>query len=220
MNRYFGRPTGWTDVNLSDYIYIDDYNCVEKVQVKYSPVHITSSAQTIKVHAPLSESRFDQIRETAQDIGMKVNAGKTQLLCISGRSDSIVTTHIKNEGQMIESGSSLKILGFYFGTKPGVEEHVANIEKKFRSRIWSLRFLKRARLSNTQLSKLYQGVLRPVIEYCCPTYHSMLTEGQSDRLEKLQKRALKTIYGWNNTYEKLLDISGIQRLEERRRELF
>ena len=40
----------------------------------------------------------------------------------------------------------------------------------------------------------YTSVIRTVLEYACPVWHSSLTTGQSDMLESLQKRALRIIY--------------------------
>ena len=62
--------------------------------------------------------------------------------------------------------------------------------------------------------------MRPVVEYCSNAYHSLLTKDQSDRLERLQARALKTIYGWDLSYAKILEITGQQTLEERRKNNF
>ena len=47
----------------------------------------------------------------------------------------------------------------------------------------------------------------------------MLTGEMSDRLEDLQKKALKTIYGWDVSYADLLEISGLSTLKERREEI-
>jgi len=38
------------------------------------------------------------------------------------------------------------------------------------------------------------SVIRTVLEYACPVWHSSLTTGQSDMLESLQKQALRIIY--------------------------
>ena len=38
--------------------------------------------------------------------------------------------------------------------------------------------------------------------------------------EKIKKRALPTIYGYDLTYQQLLEISGLPRLEERREKAF
>ena len=57
------------------------------------------------------------------------------------------------------------------------------------------------------------------IDYCAVTYHPMLTKDQSDRLEKLQSRALKSIYGWDKSYEKVRELSGLKLLSERREKM-
>jgi hypothetical protein len=41
----------------------------------------------------------------------------------------------------------------------------------------------------------YVHVIRPVLEYACPVWHSGLTTEQTDLLENVQKRALRIIYG-------------------------
>ena len=40
----------------------------------------------------------------------------------------------------------------------------------------------------------YTAIIRPVLEYACPVWHSGLTAGQSKAIENIQKRALRTIY--------------------------
>ena len=37
-------------------------------------------------------------------------------------------------------------------------------------------------------------MIRPILEYACPVWHAGLTKGESDIIEKIQKRALKIIY--------------------------
>ena len=63
-------------------------------------------------------------------------------------------------------------------------------------------------------------MLRPIIEFCSPVYHPLLSKEQSDNLERLQKLALKIIIGFNYTYVELLEIAEIKSLEERRKEAF
>ena len=123
---------------------------------------------------------------------MKINQKKTQLLCISGRNDSTVNTYVRaTTGDIIKSSDTLKILGFTFGTDPTPEAHIKKVEESFRKKIWTLRYLKKAKLDNSDIRDVYCSVIRAGIDYCGPTYHSMLTQGISDRLENLQCRALK-----------------------------
>ena len=59
-------------------------------------------------------------------------------------------------------------------------------------------------------------MLRPLIEFCSPVYHSLLSEEQSMRLEGLQKMALQIILGFGLNYCGLLDKANLKTLKERR----
>ena len=62
-------------------------------------------------------------------------------------------------------------------------------------------------------------VIRPVIKYVLQVYHFGLTSAQSDKLEGLQRRSLKIIFGFHWSYESLLEQSGLELLSERRYKL-
>ena len=61
-------------------------------------------------------------------------------------------------------------------------------------------------------------MLRPLLEYCAVVFSSMLIADLSEKLERQQKIALKIIYGFDNSYEQLLDLAGIKTLAFRREE--
>ena len=61
-----------------------------------------------------------------------------------------------------------------------------------------VKLLKRAAMSTVDLLRYYESVIRPVAEYACVVWHSSLTKDQSARLESIQRRALKLIYGRDN----------------------
>ena len=56
------------------------------------------------------------------------------------------------------------------------------------------------------------------MEYSAVVYHSMLTKEQTEYIERQQCRALKNIYGNDISHAKLLQLSGVPRLEQRRQE--
>ena len=131
-----------------------------------------------------------------------------------------VSSFINTDSNRIKSTTQLKVLGIWFDNRPGVELHVEKLEKKFRSRLWALRHLKRSGMSSEDMLYLYKSLIRPVADFASVTYHTMLNQGQSDRLEKLQKRALKIVYGTSLTTEELLSVSGVNLLHDRREEMF
>ena len=152
---------------------------------------------------------------------MRVNSAKTQLLCIAPASERELSTFITTpEGTHLKSGDNLKILGFYFGRRPDAAEHIEAIKRKFYSRLWLLRHLRNAGIPNLDLLSLYKSMVRPVIEFAAPVYHTLLTATQRGELDRLQARALKIVFGWNTSYKTALECSGTPRVEERTRDLF
>ena len=147
---------------------------------------------------------------------MVINAKKTQLLCLHDNRNATVQSYINTEDGCITSSESMKILGFVFGQRPSVEYHVSNIALKYNKSIWSLVHLKRAGIGVDILNNVYQIMLRPILEYCNVIYHSMLSIEQSNRLESLQRKALRVIYGFDIEYNELLEKSGNLRLLQRR----
>ena len=117
----------------------------------------------------------------------------------------------------MEDQDELKILGFVFGRKADVGKQITSISLKFRRRVWVLRHLKKAGVPHPDLIRLYMSLVQPVLDYTAVVYHSMLGKVQSQELEKLQKLALKIIYGVTGvTYTALLERSGLPTLAERR----
>ena len=64
--------------------------------------------------------------------------------------------------------------------------------------------------------KIYCQYVHPVIEYLSNVYHALLTRELSDEIEKLQRSALRQIFGFKHTYAELLKKADIKKLEERR----
>ena len=73
-------------------------------------------------------------------------------------------------------------------------EHVDAITSKAASRLYFLKQLRQADVPTTDLLHFYTTVVRPVLEYACPVWHSGLTVAQSNLLESVQKRAIRIVY--------------------------
>jgi len=74
------------------------------------------------------------------------------------------------------------------------EAHVNTICAKVAPRLYYLKQSRRAWLSSDNVSYLYLTVIRPVLEYGCAAWHHGLSVAQSEKLESLQKRALRIIH--------------------------
>ena len=198
--------------------YIDDVNVVERVDLNQATDYFSTRKQVKEVRAKECEAFFDTVKTNAGDLGMVINTAKTQSICISHCTYYEVNSIVNTDSGQIRSADSLKILGFVFGTQPNASEHIKYTIAKFNRCSWSLTHLKRAGLTERSLVDIYTSSLRPVVEYCNVVYHSLLTTEQGAMIERLQKRVLKIIFGFELSYEELLEKADIKTLEERRME--
>lgn len=221
INRHCGVPDHWTPDTIATMAYIDDLNCVEKVQETNSACIISTNKRQLLVHAPGTQNFFEQATDRSGELGMRVNSKKTQLLAISANYDDDVKTYIRPFGDTeIRSGPELKILGFWFGRRPDVRTHIDKLIAKFRSSLWGLRILRDSGLGSRDLVYVYITVLRPVIEFASMTYHSLLTSTQSEQIERLQRKAMKIAIGPTISYKTVLGSGVIEKLSTRRKNRF
>ena len=196
--------------------YVDDTTIVEAVDIGDARKHFTTGQSRADSKARYTELVAGKITERADEIGMRVNCKKTQLLMVSPPNGFDNRAFINIQGQRIETANELKLLGFVFGTEPNVSAHVNSIKKKFRARFWSLIHLRRSGFVGDELMKLYNALVRPVIEFCCVIYHPLLTKCQANDIERMQKQVVKLAYGWDYSYQEICAVKSIDTLEERR----
>ena len=63
-------------------------------------------------------------------------------------------------------------------------------------------------------------MLRPILEYCCSVYHPLLTCEMSEKIEGMQKLALRIIFGFDKSYTEILIENNMTTMEERRKKMF
>ena len=71
-----------------------------------------------------------------------------------------------------------------------------------------LRQLKRSGISQSDLVTVYVSVVRPILEYACPTWHANLQNYLYDNIEMMQKRSLKYIFP-GKSYADILNDLGL-----------
>ena len=83
FRRELGVRNKWQDRNLLLVKYIDDFNCCEKIDTFSAPFALSQNKKVISVTAERTQALYQEVRDRAEAIGMKVNREKTQMLCIS-----------------------------------------------------------------------------------------------------------------------------------------
>ena len=104
----------------------------------------------------------------------------------------------------------------HLGKKPTADAHVEALRRRFYSHWWILYHLKHHGFNEEELVRIYKTVVRPVFDYCAVVYHPLLNDNQDQLLERLQRQALKVIFGVGATYTEMRDRAGITTLRQRR----
>ena len=77
---------------------------------------------------------------------------------------------------------------------------------------------KRVGINLIDLVRMYVSVIRLVVEYACPVWHTNLPKHLSNNIEIIQKRCLKNIFP-GFTYDDILQMVNIPTLHDRRNEI-
>ena len=97
------------------------------------------------------------------------------------------------KGKQLEQVESYKVLGYHLQSNLRASEHVDKMITKVNHKLWSLRILMK-NCNDSEIGKQFHVTwIVPVLEYCAPVWHGILTQRQSDRLEAVQKKALRII---------------------------
>ena len=121
---------------------------------------------------------------------MKINSEKSKKKIISFAQDGNFRSTIPNikiDGRDIAQVCHAKLLGVIISQDLTWNKHVDNIVKKAGKRLYMLYQLKRAGITQKDLVSVYVSVVRPVLEYACPVWHTNLPQYLSDNIEVIQK---------------------------------
>ena len=89
------------------------------------------------------------------------------------------------------------------------------IINKASKRLYLIRVHKRAGVPPLHLVTIYNALVRSVLEYACPVWSNSPQQYLNQKVEKVQKRAMRIIHPYIS-YDMALSLSSIPRLEERR----
>jgi hypothetical protein len=146
---------------------------------------------------------------------MNIDAKKPKKCCwVQSRHIHSPLTPIVIHNGTVKQVTSFKLLGVVITSNLPWEEHVSAICVKANKRLQFLKLLKRSGVTTADLLHYYKSVIRLVVEYACPVWKSGLKVAQHDRLESLQRRALRVISN-SNDYELHCVLYGIESISDR-----
>lgn len=186
--------------------------------VKY--VDDTTAYDVIPKGMPSStQSLVDEVVVWSQANKFQLHPKKCKEMRISF---SRSTTHYEDlliDTNIIETVDSFKLLGVTIQNNLKWNAHINITIKKASKRLYFLSKLKRANVPPKDLVRFYITCIRPVLLYACQVFHFNLPEYLNVSLERIQKRAMKIIYGYDISYNSTLEQAGINKLSERRLQL-
>ena len=124
---------------------------------------------------------------------MKINSDKSKEMLISFMQDPDPISAVPRliiDGNEIDDVQYAKLLGVTISSDLTWNKHVKNIDAKAGKRVYMLYQLKRAGIGQHDLVTIYVSVIRPVLEYACPVWHTNLNKHLTESIETVQKRAL------------------------------
>ena len=122
---------------------MDDCLSLEKVFFKESDkINVGNNCIALS-RASKTQNQFQTVEYNMGLIGMQIDNQKTKMLCISSaKSYRPQSYFLSADGTKLTSSDTLKILGFTFNSEPNAKEHLRILQRKFKSRVWTLRHLK------------------------------------------------------------------------------
>ena len=194
---------------------------------KYFLVHINDLQTPCPIYKYVDDSTIFElcnqdmiyVIQDSADVGeqwsynndMHINTTKTKEMVIRFRRDRTFVNslpYIYMNGNYIEIVPQAKVLRVTISSDLSWNAHVDELISKARKRVYMIFQLKRAGINQNDLIRIYVSVIRPVVEYSCPVWHTNLPKYLSDNIEIIKKRCLKTIFpGYQ--YENILQMVNL-----------
>ncbi|MGI9458385.1 MAG: reverse transcriptase family protein, partial [Pirellulales bacterium] len=130
--------------------------------------------------------------------GMHFNAAKTVALFIPAAGHVRPFVPVRFSDVEIALSPTHRHLGVVIGSDLSLDHYVDSVARSAASQVFLLKRLSLITRNTDLLLRVYKCYIRPVFEHACPMW-AALNVTQTERLEKLQRRAIRIIMGYNNT---------------------
>ena len=165
-----------------------------------------------------SQQAVDHISEWSGNNLFQLNREKTKELVISFSHASPQFPPVTMDGGSIAVTEKAKLLGVIINNSLTWNDHVEELVKNAGRKLYFLTQLKRARVTPQDLVAFYCACVRSSLDYACAVFHFSLPQYLQTELERIQKRALFTIYPGLSYAEALVE-AGIESIQDHQRQL-
>ncbi|CAB4042537.1 Hypothetical predicted protein [Paramuricea clavata] len=179
---------------------------------------VTISESLKKNEVSVLQSDLNTIERWTVNNNMKLNGKKCKEMIVSFVRSENDIPRLLIDGLPLDLVPSFKILGLTMNNKLKWQDNTEALVKKASKRLYIIRVLQRCGPPPNDLLLVYFSMVRSILEYACPVWHTLLPKCLGDKIEKVQKRAFRIIYP-KTDYEDALNIAKCKRLVDRRQEL-
>ena len=135
--------------------------------------------------------------------GMKANPGKFQFMIISPHDVTDKKPELLVNDVVLKAESSVKVLGITIDSRLNFSEHVSNLCTKAARQLNSLARISRY-IDETSRYMIYNSFVRSNFNFCPMVWHFCGIQN-NEKLERIQERALRIVYGdYSSSYDDLL----------------
>ena len=190
---------------------LEDYDVIQHVPSDISTEQKFLPSQTFK-----SQDINNSIAKWTSDNLMKINEEKSKYMVFS-RSHETFATRLTMNGKTLNRSHEIKHLGVWISENLTWDKHISEICKKAYPRMRLLTKLKYVGAPTEDLIELYGVFIRSLTEYCSTAFHSSLSQRLTNKLQTIQRTALKVILG--EMYvdsEAAQEMCGLESLHTRR----
>ena len=211
--------------------FIDDLSIVEIINLLSIGLasynvhsHIPSDIGIENFYLPpenlKSQKYLENISKWTTQRQMKLNTKKTNYMIFNFTKNKQFNTRLTLEGNVLDQVKETRLLGIILRDDLSWKSNTAELTRRAFSRMVILKNLVKFDVPLIDLVQIYTLYIRSVAEQSAVVWHPSITKGEQRDIERVQKVALKVIFGQNYiSYENSLQLTGLETLYSRRKKL-
>ena len=166
-------------------------------------------------YTPLQDT-LDRLHAWTVQNKVTINHNKTVVMHFHTSGDDLAPPQLTIDGLPLQVVQTTKLLGITIDSKLTWKDNTTNIVRAASYKLYMLRRLRSLGARSEDLLTIYTSFILPKLMYASPAWASSLTITQQRQLERVQKRACRTILGSSYTsYQDALTILSLPNLADR-----